>query len=69
MTVTGSATALSELGQELVHKTGKQPELVEEEWPKLIASRELRTALDYTISFHIVTNRRDVPLTRKESEI
>ena len=67
--VIGTATALSELGQELVNKTEKQPELAEEEWPKLVASRELGAAPDYTISFHIETKRGNIPQTKKEPEI
>lgn len=42
----GTAAALNELGQELISGTEKQPELVEEEWPKMVASRELGTAPD-----------------------
>lgn len=67
--VIGPASALNELGQELIRGTERQPELVEEEWPKLIASRELGTAPDYTISFNIETTRGNVPPTKKESEI
>jgi len=67
--VIGTATALNELGQELISRTERQPELVEDEWPKLIASRELGTAPDYTISFNIETTRRNIPPTKKESEI
>lgn len=67
--VIGTATALNELGQELISGTERQPELVEEEWPKLIASRELGTAPDYTISFNIETTKGNIPPTKKESEI
>jgi hypothetical protein len=67
--VIGTASALNELGHELVTRTEKHPELVEEEWPKLVASRELGTAPDYAISFHIETTRGNTPSTKKESEI
>ena len=67
--VIGSAAALNKLGQELISGTERQPELVEKEWPKMIASRELGTAPDYTISFNIETTRGNIPPTKKESEI
>lgn len=69
--VIGSASALNELGKELVAATDGQPETVDDRWPKLAASRDLGggDGPDSYLSFHVETSKGNIPPTSKESEV